>query len=199
MDCWPVDKRAVIHPGGYCVTGGEMMITTLLGSCVAACIYDPVEQIIGMNHFLLASKRYARSDPPVLESEAGRYGMYAMELLINNMLKVGAKRRNLRSKVFGGGNVLPGVSNDDNFFAVGSVNSRFVLEYLKQENIPVVAQDLNGEHGRVIRFVSSDYSVFVKHIAKAKSMHVGMKEKQYWKDSIEQNEKEDMQKAVQFW
>ncbi len=194
-----LDKRTVIHPGEHTVSKNNIVLSTLLGSCVAACLFDQEEQVVGMNHFLLANERYARRDPPVLESEAGRYGMYAMELLVNDMLKMGAKRKNLRAKVFGGGNVLPGISSDDNFFAVGSVNSRFVVEYLKRENIPIVAKDLNGGHGRVIHFVSSDYSVFVKRIAKAKAIDLGKKEKLYWKRSIEQHERESGQSAVQYW
>jgi chemotaxis protein CheD len=78
------------------------------------------------------------------------------------------------------------------------VNSRFVLEYLEQEKIPVIAKDLNGDHGRVIHFVSPDYSVFVKRIAKAKSIDVGRKEKQYWKKSIDQHENDSSQTAVHF-
>jgi chemotaxis protein CheD len=200
MKGWPPDKRVVIHPGEHHVVKTEMMISTLLGSCVAACLYDPVMRVIGMNHFLLANKRYARENPQVLQSEAGRYGMHAMELLINNMLKAGAQRRNLRAKVFGGGNVLPGVSGGgDSFFAVGNVNSRFILEYLQQENIPVVAKGLGGSHGRIIHFVSTDFSVFVKRIAKSRTLEVEKKEKQYWNKSIQEHEKEEEQPAVQFW
>ncbi len=200
MKGWPPDKRVVIHPGEHHVCKSEKMISTLLGSCVAACLYDPVMRVIGMNHFLLANKRYAREKPQVLDSEAGRYGMYAMELLINNMLKVGAQRWNLRAKVFGGGNVLPGVEGGgDSFFAVGDVNSRFILEYLRNENIPVVAQGLGGNHGRVIHFVSTDYSVFVKRIAKSRTLAVEKQEKQYWRKSIKEHEEEEARPAVQFW
>lgn len=194
-----LDKRKVVQPGEYVVSKGDIVISTLLGSCVAACLFDPVEQVIGMNHFLLANKRYARKKTPVLESKPGRYGMHAMELLVNDMLKVGAKRRNIRAKVFGGSNVLPGVSDDDNFYAVGSVNSRFVLEYLKQEKIPVIAQDLNGEHGRVIYFQSSDYSVLVKRISKANSLNIGRRERMLWVNSIEEHEKAERKLRVQFW
>ena len=198
MKHWPNDKRVTIHPGEHYVATGEMMISTLLGSCVAACIYDPVMKVIGMNHFLLANHRYAK-DRAVMDSEAGRYGMYAMELLINNMLKAGALRHNLKAKVFGGGNVLPGVAKGESFMAVGDVNSRFAVEYLRQEKIPMVASALGGSHGRVIHFVSSDYSVFVKRIEKARTMAVEKKEKTYWRKSIQEHEQEKQKQEVQFW
>ena len=98
-------KRFTIDPGEYHVASGNVVISTLLGSCVAACLWDPVKRLIGMNHFLLANQRYSKS-LSVIQSEAGRYGIHAMELLINAMLKAGADRANLQAKAFGGGNVL---------------------------------------------------------------------------------------------
>lgn len=199
MKTWPGDKRVTIHPGEQHVTPDrQFMISTLLGSCVAACLYDPVMRVIGMNHFLLANKRYSK-DMPVIASEAGRYGLYAMELLINNMLKAGAQKRNLRAKVFGGGNVLPGVTSADSFFAVGEVNSRFVLEFLDNEKIPVLSKGLGGDHGRVIHFVATDFSVYVKPIARSKTIEVEKKEQQYWKKAITEHEKEEQQDGIQFW
>ena len=201
MKDWPADKRVIIHPGEHHVERrSQMMISTLLGSCVAACLYDPVMKIIGMNHFLLANSRYSK-DTPVLASEAGRYGIYAMELLVNNMLKVGAQKKNLRAKVFGGGNVLPMVSQNDNFYAVGDVNSRFVLEFLQTERIPIVGKGLGGNHGRVIHFLSSDYSVFMKPIPINRTIEVEKKEKQYWKKALTEHAKEEKADAgsIQYW
>ncbi|MEO5341926.1 MAG: chemotaxis protein CheD [Gammaproteobacteria bacterium SHHR-1] len=198
MKSWPAEKRVTIHPGEQHVSRDrQFMISTLLGSCVAACLYDPVMRVMGMNHFLLANKRYSK-DMPVIASEAGRYGLYAMELLINNMLKAGAQKRNLKAKVFGGGNVLPGISSDS-FFAVGEVNSRFVLEFLEAEKIPVLSKGLGGDHGRVIHFVSTDFSVYVKPIARSKTIEVEKKEQQYWKKAINQREQEEQQSEIQFW
>jgi chemotaxis protein CheD len=199
MKNWPRDKRVVIHPGEQHVTrDSQMMISTLLGSCVAACLYDPVMRVIGMNHFLLANKRYSK-DMSVIASEAGRYGLYAMELLINNMLKAGGQKRNLRAKVFGGGNVLPGVSGTDSFFAVGEVNSRFVMEFLAAEKIPVVSKGLGGDQGRVVHFVATDFSAYVKPIARSKTLEVEKQEQRYWKKSISEHEKEEQQSDIQFW
>lgn len=196
---WPADKRKTIHPGEYHVARGEMMISTLLGSCVAACLYDPVMKVIGMNHFLLANKRYSQG-MPVVASEAGRYGIYAMELLINSMLKVGAQKRNLKAKVFGGGNVLPGVDGSTSFFAIGDVNSRFVTEFLNMEKIPILASGLGGNFGRVVHFTSGDYSVYVKRITQSRTKQLEKREHQYWQAAIkEQEQEEEQDTSIQFW
>ena len=190
MKNWPADKRVTLQPGEYHVTGRrDMMLSTLLGSCVSACLYDPVMHVMGMNHFLLANHRYSR-DMPVLASEAGRYGVNAMELLINKMLKQGAQRRNIKAKVFGGGNVLPGISREDSFFAIGDVNSRFVEEFLRTEKIPILAKSLGGMNGRMIHFIGSDYSVFVRDIPRTETIQLEQEEKQYWRRSLKEHEKD---------
>ena len=140
-----------------------------------------------MNHFLLANHRYSR-DIPVLASEAGRYGVNAMELLINNMLKAGAKRHQLKAKVFGGGNVLAGVADSDSYYAIGEVNSRFVQEFLTTEQIPVLAKSLGGNHGRMIYFLPGDYSVFVREIPRSKTFEVEQEEKKFWRQSLQERE-----------
>lgn len=190
LKSWPADRRVVIHPGEQHVSKKpDIMLSTLLGSCVSACLYDPVARVMGMNHFLLANHRYSK-EIPVLASEAGRYGVNAMELLINNMLKAGAQRHQIRAKVFGGGNVLPGVSDTDSYYAIGEVNSRFVEEFLKTEQIPVLAKSLGGNHGRMIYFMPTDYSVFVREIARSKTLEVEKKEKTFWQQSLQQRAKE---------
>lgn len=194
---WPTDKRKTIHPGEYHVAKGELMISTLLGSCVAACLYDPVMKVIGMNHFLLANKRYSK-DMPVVASEAGRYGIYAMELLINSMLKAGAQKRNIKAKVFGGGNVLPGINGTPSFFAIGDVNGRFVQEFLAMEKIPILASGLGGTYGRVVHFTSGDYSVYVKRITQSRTLQLEKREQQYWEKAVKEQEKEQ-DTSIQFW
>jgi len=141
-----------------------------------------------MNHFLLSNKRYAKGMPLCI-TEAGRYGIHAMELLINGMLKLGAKRSNIRAKAFGGGAVLQSVNQRDNFFCVGEVNSRFILEFLKNDKIPLVSSDLGGNTGRVIQFLSSDFSVMVRKIHQRASLKVVKEEKDFWKHSIKAQEK----------
>ena len=97
--------RVEVNPGARYVASTAVDIKTLLGSCIAACLYDPSAGVAGLNHFLLAAPRYSRS-MPYTETDAGRYGIHAMELLINDMLKLGATRAGLRAKIFGGASML---------------------------------------------------------------------------------------------
>ncbi|OPY78838.1 MAG: Chemoreceptor glutamine deamidase CheD [Syntrophorhabdus sp. PtaU1.Bin153] len=191
-----VESEAVQHitlyPGDHFVSKENVLVSTLLGSCVSACLYDPVTRVVGMNHFLLSSKRYAR-DMPVHLTEAGRYGVHAMELVINDMLKLGAKRHNLKAKAFGGGAVLGTASGPDNFLCVGDVNCRFIVEFLKNDGIPLVSCDLGGETGRVIRFSSHDFSVLVRKIRVTTTSKLVQKERQYWKKTIEHKEPESLE------
>ncbi|MCP4995153.1 MAG: chemotaxis protein CheD [Gammaproteobacteria bacterium] len=190
-------SRITIDPGEYYVSHKPVVISTLLGSCVAACLYDPVKHIVGMNHFLLANNRYAKN-MPVIESEAGRYGIHAMELLINEMLKIGAQRNNLKAKVFGGGDVLRYYRGDkDNFFYVGEINSRFVREFLQNEKIQITASDLGSDYGRVVHFRSRDFSAFMKKISHSQDEKVVTKEHQFWQKSIDQHEHE--KEKIQIW
>ncbi len=190
-------RRITIDPGEYYACRETAIISTLLGSCVSTCLYDPVTRVIGMNHFLLANKRYARN-MPVIESEAGRYGIHAMELLINDMLKEGAQHQHLKAKVFGGGDILRYYKGGrDNFFYVGQVNCRFVQEFLKNERIPITASDLGSDYGRVVYFKSNDYFVHMKKISHSQDENVVNEEHNFWKNSIDKQEKE--QEQIKFW
>lgn len=184
-----------ILPGEYYAANQPVMIRTLLGSCVAACLYDPVNRVVGMNHFMLSNRRYARNLPTCM-SEAGRYGIHAMELVINEMLKLGAKRENLRAKAFGGGAIYLNPDVKDNFFCVGDVNIRFIREFLKNDGIPLVAEDLGGEKARVVHFLYDDYSVHVKKIAKANALGIAQTERQFWLNTIDKQEKFKAQAEV---
>lgn len=186
----PMDnpKQVVINPGGYFVSGDNVVISTLLGSCVAACLYDPVRKIVGMNHFMLSNKRYAKNLPTCV-TEAGRYGIHAMELVINDMLKLGAQRKNIQAKAFGGGSLMESPGGD-NFFCVGEINSRFIVEFLENEGIPLVNADLGGNNGRSVHFNSSDFSVFVRKIKKTVNPGLYSKEHKYWRERIKNQEQE---------
>lgn len=152
FDC----DAAKILPGEYYYTCKDMMIVTVLGSCVSACIRDRVTGIGGMNHFMLPDG--GDGDSPV--SASMRYGTYAMEILINDVLKAGARRENLEAKVFGGGNVLRGFTTDP----IGTRNARFVLEYLDAERIPVLAQDLGDVHPRKVCFFAQTGRALVRRL-----------------------------------
>lgn len=150
-----------ILPGEYYVSTREILMVTVLGSCVCACVRDRLSGIGGINHFMLPDDR---RDDDSRFGRSMRYGDYAMEILINQLLKLGARRSNLEAKVFGGGNVLPGFKNH----VVGERNARFVIDYLATEGIPVVAKDLLGNHPRKVYFFTTTGRVLVK---KLRSMH----------------------------
>lgn len=163
---------AKILPGEYYFTGKDMLIVTVLGSCVAACIRDRVSGVGGMNHFMLPDSG-GDTDSPV--SASMRYGTYAMEILINDLLKSGAKRENLEAKVFGGGNVLRG------FIAinVGERNAHFVRAYLRAENIRIVAEDLNDIHPRKVYFFPRTGKVLVKKLMQMNNNTLVNREQDY--------------------
>ena len=156
------EREAVkILPGEYFATKGDTLIVTVLGSCVSACIRDRMTGIAGMNHFLLPNDGTNQEN---ILSESARYGAYAMEILINHLIKLGARRQNLEAKVFGGGNVLKGFTAIN----VGERNAEFVLDYLKLEKIPVVAKDLLDNFPRKVYFFPDTGKVMVRKI---KSLH----------------------------
>jgi chemotaxis protein CheD len=181
-------KRIILYPGQYAVSSEKVVLRTLLGSCIAACLWDESTGVVGMNHFLLANRRYARHRP-LCHTEAGKYGVHAMELVINGMLKLGAQRENIRAKVFGGASVL---SSDpkDSFFRVGEVNCRFILEFLKTDGIPLVASDLGGNIARIVHFMSDDFAVHIRKIKKTTGYHITEKERTFWRSSINSQEGE---------
>ncbi|EHQ51724.1 chemoreceptor glutamine deamidase CheD [Ectothiorhodospira sp. PHS-1] len=146
-----------VLPGEYYVSEPGLLMVTVLGSCVGACIRDRVSGIGGMNHFMLPDDR-REEDSRV--GSAMRYGDYAMEILINELLKKGARRANLEAKLFGGGNVIAGFTQN----VVGERNARFAVNYLKTEGIPVVAKDLMGNLPRKVYFFPADGRVLVRKL-----------------------------------
>jgi chemotaxis protein CheD len=175
--------RVEVQPGGRYATTSAVDIKTLLGSCVAACLYDQTAKVAGLNHFLLAAPRYSRS-MPFTATDAGRYGINAMELLINDMVKLGAMRSRLRAKVFGGASVLD-IERADRFLCVNEVNQRFIRDYLATERIPIMSEDLGGNLGRIIHFHSDSYRVFRRFIQKPETVAIEKDELSYWKAAVE--------------
>ena len=121
------------------------VLTTLLGSCVAACLWDPKIGFGGMNHFLLPGDR-AGLKAGMPASEAMRYGVHSMELLVNGLLRKGAQRERLQAKLFGGARMIKGLTD------VGELNAAFAERFLRAENIAIVGGSLRGETGRRIQF-----------------------------------------------
>lgn len=150
-----------ILPGEYYVTQRDLLIVTVLGSCVAVCLRDRSNGIGGMNHFMLPGNTEEGSNPL---SSSARYGVYAIEILINHLLKLGAQRRLFEAKVFGGASVLRGFGSNN----VGKRNAEFVLDYLHTEGIQVVAQDLMETYPRKVYFFPKTGRVMLK---KLKSLH----------------------------
>ena len=146
-----------ILPGEYFVHDEDLLITTTLGSCIAACLWDRNRRIGGMNHFMLPES--SGHDGP----DGGRYGSFAMELLINELMKLGAQRNTLEAKVFGGGQVISGMHS----LNVGERNTRFVLDYLKTEHITVVSKDVLDIYPRKVCFLPASGKAMVKRLASA--------------------------------
>jgi chemotaxis protein CheD len=144
-----------VLPGEYFVFNEDVLIMTTLGSCIAVCLWDRQAKVGGMNHFMLPDNGGGGA------SDSGRYGSYAMELLINEMLKLGASRMTLEAKVFGGGAVISGM----NSINVGERNTTFVMEYLKTERIPVVSKDVLDIYPRKVCFLPHSGKAMVKRLA----------------------------------
>lgn len=132
-------------PGEYYVTSRNMVLTTVLGSCVSACVRDSSAGVGGMNHFMLPDD----ADPTSRDTAAAmRYGAYAMEMLLNELFKAGARRERLEAKVFGGGAVLANMT----MLNIGDRNADFVLRYLEMAQVRISAQDLRGKQARRINY-----------------------------------------------
>jgi chemotaxis protein CheD len=145
--------------------------------------------VIGMNHFLLAQQHSAHTaallgkahKATLLGTESGRYGIHAMELLINQMLKQGAQRVHLKAKAFGGGDVLKLGHELHGGKSIGAINCEFIKTFLRTEKIPLVASSLGGDIGRNIFFLTSDFSVYVKSIERDEELTVIHQERRFLK------------------
>jgi chemotaxis protein CheD len=149
------NEAVKVLPGEFFVHDEDILIMTTLGSCIAACLWDRERKIGGMNHFMLPDGGGA--------ADSGRYGSFAMELLINEMIKAGATRSTMEAKVFGGGAVISGM----NSINIGERNTSFVLDYLHTERITVVSKDVLDIHPRKVCFLPSSGRAMVKRLASA--------------------------------
>jgi len=159
-----------VLPGEYFVTASNMLMVTVLGSCVSACIRDRDTGVGGMNHFMLAG----HADVGGISASA-RYGTYAMEILINHLMKLGARRDRLEAKVFGGGRVMETLSSSQ----VGERNAKFVTDFLRAEGIRLAAQDLLDVHPRKVYFFPDSGRVLVKRLARMHNDTLIRREKEY--------------------
>lgn len=141
-----------VKPGEYAAFNEDVLIATVLGSCIAACIWDTQTAVGGMNHFMLPDASSA--------DEGGRYGAFAMEVLVNHLLKLGARRNALQAKIFGGGRVMANM----NSFDIGERNTRFATDYLRTEGIPIVGQDVLGPYPRKVVFWPTTGKAMIKRM-----------------------------------
>jgi chemotaxis protein CheD len=165
--------NAKILPGEYYVTRNEEVITTVLGSCISACIRDPVAQVGGMNHFMLPEDNSAGREGEPAVGLATRYGSYAMESLINDLLKLGGRRERLEIKLFGGGRVLTSMTD------VGVRNIRFVESYLELEGLRIAAADLGGESPRKVIYFTGAGRVRVRTLRPIENRSIADREQLY--------------------
>jgi chemotaxis receptor (MCP) glutamine deamidase CheD len=154
-----------IHIGGVAASVEPCVMRTVLGSCVSVCLHDPVLRIGGINHFLLPGEGNE-------EGPATRFGVHAMELLINAMMKRGGDRRRLSAKVFGGGNVISGLKSP----TVGERNVAFTLEFLAMERIPIVAKCVGGVDAVQLRYHTDTSQVWFRRL---RSRHVVAQEEHF--------------------
>ena len=159
-----------VQPGEFYATDRDVAIVTVLGSCVSACLRDPESGIGGLNHFMLPR---GHDDGPA--SASARYGVNAMELLINELIRLGARRARLEAKVFGGGNMLEGCTT----LNIGQANARFVTSFLSAESIPVVGSDLEGNGSRKVFFFPATGRVLVRGIQRAEDGSLAEREARY--------------------
>lgn len=171
-----------IHPGEFYATGDDVLIATVLGSCISIALHDIHLNIGGMNHFMLPESKLQKV---VLDEDKGRFGNYAVELLLNDLYSKGSQKRNLQAKVFGGGNVLDDGGGRANM--TGMNNISFALAFLETEHIPIQVNDTGGIFPRKIYFNPLTAKVYLKRI-KQQNMDIAQikrREKSY-QESLQQ-------------
>ena len=177
-----------LFAGDYYVTKEKnIILSTLLGSCISVCLKDKVTGIVAMNHFMLGTS--IKKDEMIISDDA-RYGMYAMEKMINEMMKLGARRHSLQAKVFGGGEVLGTKINN-----VSKSNIAFAMNYLKMEDIPILAYDVGGKFGRKLFFVPDTYEIFVKKIGQEAKLAEAVRNEESYYEQMKQKQRQKSQAA----
>ena len=155
--------QVFINLGDFIIVDTALVISTVLGSCVAVCLFDESNGIAGMNHFLLPKNLSGKE--PSQEKISSRYGTVAMEKLIKGMLDLGANKSSLKAKVFGGSSLIQ--NSQKATIPIGQANIQFALEFLRTENISIVSQDVGGSAGRLIRFDTATFDVWKKSLNKS--------------------------------
>ena len=167
-----VDIVKIFSGDWYVSTQPGEMLATILGSCVSACIRDTVARVGGMNHFLLPGDE--NTDGAM--SDSARYGVFAMESLINGILKAGGRKDRFEVKVFGGGNVI------NNSARIGSKNAKFIRDFLKKEGFRITSEDLEGDHPRRLHYFPDSGKVMMRLLKRKEDMIVVEEEAKYKKE-----------------
>lgn len=168
-----------VRSGEYHVTdGGREMMVTVLGSCVAVCVHDPVTKISGMNHFLLPGDIFTQASP--------KYGIFAMEYMINEVLKRGGLKTRLQVKVFGGAKVLPNSSID-----VGDKNIQFIKSYIQDEELQLVSSDLGADYARRIHFCGDTGKVMMRKVESIKDVDRVISEEKTFSKELDKLQTDD--------
>ncbi len=175
FDAHRQSQAAKILPGEYYVTCDDEVIVTVLGSCVSACIWDSTAGIGGMNHFMLPKSAEGRDNETRIANagDAARYGTYAMEHLINTLLKHGGRRERLRTKIVGGGRVLAGSTD------VGAKNIAFVREFLRNEGLAIAGEHVGGSWPRKVCFHPLSGRAQVKELKNMHNETISQREQTY--------------------
>lgn len=156
-----------IISGDWHVTCENVMLATILGSCVSACIRDPIAKVGGMNHFMLPGEDNSQF------SDSARYGLFAMESLINGILGAGGSKGRLEIKVFGGGDVI------NNSSRIGSRNAEFIRNFLNREGYTIASEDLGGDYPRRIHYYPATGRLMMRVLRRRDDMDVLVEEFRY--------------------
>lgn len=170
----PRNKRyaAKIMPGEFYVSNRtDEVVATVLGSCISACIRDPIAKVGGMNHFMLPA-----TEEQNFLGAATRYGQWAMEYLINEVLKQGGRRERLEVKIFGGGQVLSNMTD------IGAKNIRFARDFLEREGLPILSEDVGEIFPRKVLFFPDTGRVRVKRLQSTRNETVVKRETEYMRN-----------------
>ena len=162
---------AVILPGEYFVSRDPKVVYTVLGSCISVCLRDPLAGVGGMNHFMLAAPSTTAGQDHWADS--GRYGSFAMELLMNEIFRRGGKKERLEAKVFGGGKIYEGTID------IGSQNAAWALEFLEQEGLSIIKADVGDVCPRKVYYFTDSGKVLLKKLDRVVASAIAKEEGQY--------------------
>lgn len=167
-------KNVNLMPGDYFISEDDLIISTVLGSCISVCFYSDASSFCGMNHFMLPEPGACyRDEKNIMHTDSAFYGINAMESVINALLKSGVRKEMIKAKVFGGGNVIPLRTSG---MTVGEQNVAFVLEFLKMEKIPISACSVGGDYARKILFFTKTKEVLLTRLGHAMDRRIMIEE-----------------------